>query len=207
LRFGLNLVDVEVSHFFRASAPDAIPLERFASQTSSLAAEARVRPDEANSLSVYTFHQVTPELLTLHGRSREEALRLIGCTEFLDALLPEEFVRDFTPKVIATPDWLGFWILLDGVVSGSGGYRAAPKDGVTEIGYGIHEPFWGRGAATALCEKLVDHAFANGAKTVRAHTLHTGDASQTVLKKNGFAYVGDFEEPDDGLVMRWERGP
>lgn len=130
---------------------------------------------------------------------------MVGASGLLDALLPEESVVAFAPKVRATPYWLGFWVLLDGEVVGSGGYRSAPVDGVTEIGYGIHPERWGQGAATTLCERLVDHAFEHGATTVRAHTLHDGFASQKVLTRNGFQYVGDFDEPEDGVVMRWER--
>jgi RimJ/RimL family protein N-acetyltransferase len=134
-----------------------------------------------------------------------EALAMVGAVGLVDALLPEDFVAGFAPKIRHTPDWLGFWILLDGQVIGSGGYRSAPVEGVTEIGYGIHPDHWGRGAATVLCQRLVRHAFEHGATTVRAHTLHDGFASQKVLTRNGFRYVGDFDQPEDGVVMRWER--
>jgi [ribosomal protein S5]-alanine N-acetyltransferase len=153
---------------------------------------------------VFRFHQVTPQLLEAHCRSRSEALALMGYSALVDALLPEEFLREFAPKVESAPDWLGFWVLQDDLVIGSGGYRGAPVDGIVEIGYGIHEDYWGQGAATALCGSLVSHAYASGATGVRAHTLRDGFASQSVLKKNGFGFVGEFEEPDDGLVLRWE---
>lgn len=51
---------------------------------------------------------------------------------------------------------------------------------------------------------MKDFAFSHGATTVRAHTLHEGYASQTILKKQGFNLVGPVLEPEDGLVLRWE---
>jgi len=158
-----------------------------------------------DDLARFSIVQVSLALLDVHCRSRDEALKIVGASGLLEALLPEEFIADFAPKIRATPDWLGFWILLDGKVFGSGGYRLAPVNGVTEIGYGIHPDRWGGGAATALCQRLVSHAFEYGALIVRAHTLHEGFASQKVLTRNGFRYVGDSDEPDDGVVMRWER--
>jgi len=153
----------------------------------------------------YFFLQITPEILGAHRHSRVEALKKAGVVGLVDALLPEEFVDGYADRALAAPDWLGFWVLKGGEVIGSGGYKSAPVDGITEIGYGIHPEFWSKGAATALCDRLVSHAFSLGATTVRAHTLHEGVASQKVLTKNGFEYVGDFDEPEDGIVMRWER--
>jgi RimJ/RimL family protein N-acetyltransferase len=39
---------------------------------------------------------------------------------------------------------------------------------------------------------------------VRAHTLPDGLASQRVLAKSGFRFVGEVVEPEDGLVHRYE---
>jgi RimJ/RimL family protein N-acetyltransferase len=41
-------------------------------------------------------------------------------------------------------------------------------------------------------------------RTVRAHTLPDGFASQRVLLKSGFSKVGEFVESGDGLVWRFE---
>ena len=60
----------------------------------------------------------------------------------------------------------------------------------------------GRGDAAS---GLAAHAFKSGqVRTVRAHTLPDGVASQRVLLKSGFSKVGEFVESGDGLVWRFE---
>ena len=41
--------------------------------------------------------------------------------------------------------------------------------------------------------------------SIRAHTKPGNGASARVLRKNGFQQVGEVEDPEDGLVWRWER--
>ncbi len=154
---------------------------------------------------MFSFLQVSPELLRLHCRSRLDAIKAAGLNGTADALLPEEFITPWSEQILMNPDWLGFWVIFEDQVIGSGGYKKAPEAGMVEIGYGIHEPFWGRGAATGLCEILTKHAFRLGVDCVRAHTLADGFASQKVLSRNGFAMQGEVIEPEDGLVLRWER--
>ena len=152
----------------------------------------------------FSFLQITPDLLRLLCASREAAIRHAGLTGIADALLPEDFLKPWAERMLPHTDWLGFWVIHGTEVIGSGGFKDAPMDGWVEIGYGIHEPFWGQGAATELCGRMVAHAFAHGVETVRAHTLIDGYASQAVLRKNGFALLGEVVEPEDGLVLRWE---
>ncbi len=98
----------------------------------------------------YFFLQITPEILGAHRQSRVEALKKAGVVGLVDALLPEEFVDGYADRALAAPDWLGFWVLKGGEVIGSGGYKSAPVDGVTEIGYGIHPEFWSKGGDRSL---------------------------------------------------------
>ena len=92
-------------------------------------------------------------------------------------------------------------------VIGSAGFKGPPDDdGMVEIAYGIVPDFEGRGYATEAAGLLVRFASENSAvQLIRAHTLPTNNASTRVLTKNGFEYVGEVVDPDDGLVWRWER--
>lgn len=92
-------------------------------------------------------------------------------------------------------------------VIGSIGFKGPPdEDGVVEIGYGIVHAFQGRGYATEAAAAGVAFAFTSGrVRLVRAHTLPTPNASTRVLVKCGFERTGEVEDPEDGLVWRWER--
>jgi ribosomal-protein-alanine N-acetyltransferase len=93
-------------------------------------------------------------------------------------------------------------------VIGIVGFKGPPGEaGVVEIAYGIVPAFQGRGYATEAAAAGVAFAFADArVRLVRAHTLPTRNASTRVLAKCGFAHVGQVEDPEDGLVWRWECG-
>jgi RimJ/RimL family protein N-acetyltransferase len=132
--------------------------------------------------------------------------------------LPPEVRAEVSPawveRVRQTPPgdpWaLGFVVkeLGTGATAGGCAFKGPPDaDGVVEIGYGIDPPFQGRGFATEAAEALTAFAFSSGrVRTVRAHTKSDNPASERVLTKCGFARVGEVIDPEDGPVMRWERG-
>ena len=93
-----------------------------------------------------------------------------------------------------------------GFAVGSCAFKGPPdSDGVVEIAYGVKPEHQGNGYATEAAAELAKYAFASGAvQTVRAHTLREHNASTRVLTKCGFQNVGEVDEPDDGLVWRWE---
>ena len=100
----------------------------------------------------------------------------------------------------------GFHVLDDsGRLVGLGGFKGPPVDGMVEIAYAINPDQQRKGHATAAARALVAYAFHSpDVRTVWAHTLPDGIASQKVLVKNGFLKTGEIEDPEDGLVWRFE---
>ena len=79
-------------------------------------------------------------------------------------------------------------------------------DRVVEIAYGISPSYQRRGFATEAAQALVDFAFATGrVGMVKAHTAPLPNASTHVLQKCGFSFIGAVDDPEDGIVWRWER--
>jgi RimJ/RimL family protein N-acetyltransferase len=106
--------------------------------------------------------------------------------------------------------WVHGFVLLqrtDNVVVGYGGFKGLPTpEGVAEIAYGLSPEYQGRGYATEAVQALVSFAFSsNQVRVVRAHTLAEVNASTRVLTKCGFQRIGEVNDPDDGLVWRWEK--
>jgi RimJ/RimL family protein N-acetyltransferase len=101
--------------------------------------------------------------------------------------------------------WLHFFLDGDGTLVGSGGFVGPPDDGVVEIGYEIAPGLRGRGHATAAARALIAKARDQGrVHTVLAHTLAHVSPSTSVLRRLGFGFVGEFPDPDEGTVWRWE---
>jgi [ribosomal protein S5]-alanine N-acetyltransferase len=91
------------------------------------------------------------------------------------------------------------------VLVGLGGFKGMPRNGRVEIGYGIAPASRGRGLATEAARLLVCAASASGVDSVRAHTLAHENPSTRVLRRNGFGWVREIDDPVDGPIWRWER--
>jgi RimJ/RimL family protein N-acetyltransferase len=94
-----------------------------------------------------------------------------------------------------------------GTSVGGCAYKGPPDaDGVVEIAYGIDPPHRGHGFATEVAQSLTEFALASGrVRIVIAHTRPDNAASIRVVEKCGFHRVGEVIDPEDGLVVRWER--
>jgi [ribosomal protein S5]-alanine N-acetyltransferase len=90
---------------------------------------------------------------------------------------------------------------------GSCGFKGPPsEEGVVEIAYCIAPAHQNNGYGTQAAEALTTYAFESGmVRIVRAHTLPEANASTRVLTKCGFGKIGDFIDPEDGPVWRWEK--
>jgi len=89
---------------------------------------------------------------------------------------------------------------------GSGGYKGKPTtEGTVEIGYEISSDYRNRGYATEMTMGLVENAFKNNSvNSILAHTLGQENPSTKVLKKCGFEKVEELNDPNEGIIWRWE---
>jgi RimJ/RimL family protein N-acetyltransferase len=89
---------------------------------------------------------------------------------------------------------------------GSCGFKGPPdENGVVEIAYGIDEQYRNLGFATESANTLKEYALGLAeVRIVRANTKSENVASERTLEKCGFKLVGQFNDPEDGLVNRWE---
>lgn len=123
-------------------------------------------------------------------------------------------IASATAQLLATNGaampWGGY-LTVDGAgtrVIGTCGFKGGPdSSGTVEIAYFSFPGEEGRGVATAMAGAMVRLASADehGVAVVCAHTLPERNASCRVLEKNGFHFVGDVIDPEDGPIWRWER--
>lgn len=139
-------------------------------------------------------------------------------------LEPAEGLREFFVSDDVSAEWLeslrsaagadpwhfGYLVVLreGNRVIGSAGFKGPPDaEGVVEIAYGIVPAHEGQGFATEAAQGLISIASGHEqTRLLRAHTLPEKNASNSILKKCGFEFVGEVVDPEDGPVWRWERG-
>ncbi len=105
----------------------------------------------------------------------------------------------------------GWWTYLpihkqDNKLIGSGGYKGKPtSNGTVELGYEIAPDYRNKGLATEMTQGLITNAFLDKrVKSILAHTLAEENASTKVLTKCNFKKVEEINDPDDGLIWKWE---
>jgi RimJ/RimL family protein N-acetyltransferase len=141
----------------------------------------------------------------------EERMGLSVAVELRDFYVSGEVSKAWleTLRGSESPDpWIhGFAVVEGDTIVGTAGFKGPPNDdGVVEIAYGIVPSRQGRGYATEAAKALVEFARSDPrVKLIRAHTLPKSNASTRVLTKCSFHHVGEVNDPDDGLVWRWER--
>ena len=137
----------------------------------------------------------------LPGFEREFDVMYQG--EELDHLL-QNFLLKLEKEIADDPDnylfFTEFLIVLkeNSRIIGSIDYKYVPKDGVTEVGYGMNPQYEGHGYMTEALKAFLLFGKSLGIKTVLAETLKENIKSQNVLKRCGFSFL-----KDDGN-LRWK---
>ncbi len=98
-------------------------------------------------------------------------------------------------------NWL---IIVNGLVSGTIGFKGEPVENRLEVGYGVVPSQRGRGVATAALTQLLALIEGRGL-IVRAETVATNAASQSVLRHLSFEQVAQRHDDDGSVLIVWER--
>jgi RimJ/RimL family protein N-acetyltransferase len=149
----------------------------------------------------------TPRLKLILKTPEETRQAIDAMDEYSRAQVSAEWLARLNAATGPDPFVLSFSIVRrdSGAVIGQCGFAGPPAAGAVEIAYGVSKDAEGNGFATEAARALRDYAltFAQ-VKTVFAHTLPSGIASQRILLKCGFKHVGDLIHPQDGTVSRFE---
>ena len=127
-----------------------------------------------------------------------------GYLAFPEALYPTLEALESDPDI--APWWMYMIVhKRDRAVVGTAGYKGRPRNYQVEIGYSVAPSYQNNGVATETVKALTFNAKTQkDVDLVIAHTLPESSASTRVLTKCNFAHTTDVDDPDDGLVWRWE---
>ena len=149
---------------------------------------------ETGRLVLFPYTQENLALFNTDLAAFEERFGVRYCGEELDQML-RDFLLKLEAEIAADPDrylfFTEFLIVLKDrdVVIGSIDYKYVPKDGLTEVGYGLNPAFQGNGYMTEALRAFLEFGKALGIRVVRADTLPDNLRSQRVLEKCGFRFL------------------
>lgn len=116
----------------------------------------------------------------------------------------------FALDKLADPEEENWWTYLPELKSnsriiGTCGYKGKPTAaGGVEIGYELAPEYRGLGLAKEMAAALIKNAFQfERVQCICAHTLPEINESCSVLEANGFKYIEEITDPEDGLIWRW----
>ncbi len=119
-----------------------------------------------------------------------------------------QYSLDRLSESVDEKDWWTYFPIYkqDNKLIGCGGYKGKPTNaGTVELGYEIAPDYRNRGFATEMTKGLIENALKDErVKSIIAHTLGQDNASTKVLLKCGFKKVEEINDPDDGLIWKWE---
>ena len=124
----------------------------------------------------------------------EKTFGVVYRGEELDHLL-RGFLLKLEEEIAADPEhylfFTEFLIVLkeNSHVIGSIDYKYVPRDGLTEVGYGLNPAYEGHGYMTEALQAFLDFGKKLGIRTVRADTEKGNVKSQRVLQKCGFHFL------------------
>lgn len=149
---------------------------------------------ETERLVLFPYTKENLHLFNNDLNKFEEEFGVVYRGEELDHLL-RGFLKRLEGEIAEDPEnylyFTEFLIVLKETdhIIGSIDYKYVPKDGLTEVGYGLNPSYEGNGYMTEALSAFLKFGKNNGVKTVRADTLKDNIKSQKVLKRCGFTFL------------------
>ena len=159
---------------------------------------------ETERLLLFPYTKENLHLFNTDLAGFEKDLGVVYRGEELDHLLTE-FLQKLEKDIEKNPNnylfFTEFLITLkqNSHIIGSIDFKYIPKDGLTEVGYGLNPAYEGHGYMTEALAAFLEFGKKMGVRTVRADTLENNVKSQNVLKRCGFHYLYKKE------TLWWER--
>ena len=154
---------------------------------------------ETERLVLFPYTKENLALFNNDIASFEETYGVVYRGEELDYLLAG-FLRKLEREIADDPEnylfFTEFLIVLreNSHVIGSIDFKYMPRDGVTEVGYGMNPSYTGHGYMTEALTAFLGFGKSLGIRTVRADTRKDNFKSQNVLKRCGFVFTHEDDK-------------
>ncbi len=142
-------------------------------------------------------------MLTLRPiRMNEDRTKAVYASDDCQLLL--KMWADYYPKIGFNLPWVGYFIMKDREVIGTGAFNGKPVNNRVEISYWTFKKFEGQGVASFACRELIAMAKkADPQVIIFAKTAPEHNASTKVLERNNFVFSGVVEDHEIGKAWEW----
>lgn len=139
--------------------------------------------------------------LKIINRNEDLANKLYDSVECLQLI---RSMNDYYQQVGFNKPWVGYFVIRDNEVVGTGGFKGKPRDRKVEIAYWTFQQFEGQGIAGFVCKELIKIArLADPALIITATTAPDHNASTKILLNNGFTFSGIVQDDEIGDAWLW----
>lgn len=113
-------------------------------------------------------------------------------------------MNEYYPKIGFIVPWVGYFVLRNNQIVGTGGFTGQPVEGKVEIAYWTFKEFEGQGVASFTCKELISISKNTDPQLViTAKTAPEHNASTKILQKNGFEFSGIVQDDEIGDAWLW----
>jgi RimJ/RimL family protein N-acetyltransferase len=113
-------------------------------------------------------------------------------------------MNDFYPNIGFNEPWIGYFVLKNNQVVGTGSFTGQPINGTVEIAYWTFKDFEGQGIASFVCKQLISIAKSTDPSIIiTAKTAPEHNASTKILANNGFTYTTIVQDDEIGDAWLW----
>lgn len=137
-------------------------------------------------------------VINMNEDKAQELYASPACQQLIDAM------NEYYLQIGFNLPWVGYFVIKNNQVVGTGGFTGQPQEGRVEIAYWTFEEFEGQGIASYTCKELVAIAReADPTLTITAKTKPEYNVSTKILQKNGFEQAGIVQDHEIGDAWFW----
>lgn len=138
------------------------------------------------------------KIININEDKSDSLYASVDCRQLIDSM------NEYYPVIGFHLPWVGYFVISNNKVLGTGGFAGQPKDGKVEIAYWTFKEFEGQGVASFACKELVAIARkTNPHITITAKTAPEQNASVRILQKNGFQFSEIVQDHEIGDAWLW----
>ena len=138
------------------------------------------------------------KIIQLNEDKTNEIYSSPDCQQLINSM------HEFYPKIGFNKPWVGYFVIKNNQVVGTGGFIGQPKDGKVEIAYWTFKEFEGQGIASFSCTELIKISKRTDPTIIiTAKTTPEYNASTKILQKNNFELSEVVQDDEIGQAWLW----